>query len=149
LKILYLSTLYTPNLVGGAERVVQSLAEDMVAAGHEAVVLSTTSQESTVNRVNGVKIYYIHLKNVYWPYGEKVNPAPIKALWHALDTYNPCPYTPHHGFFLLDLARSRSAGVAFGAHLARLLSALSQIYDVSRWKQLRGAVCAVSAICPT
>jgi glycosyltransferase involved in cell wall biosynthesis len=86
---LYLSTLYTPNLVGGAERVVQSLAEDMVAAGHEAVVLSTTAQESTVKRVNGVKIYYIHLKNVYWPYGEKVNPAPIKALWHALDTYNP------------------------------------------------------------
>jgi glycosyltransferase involved in cell wall biosynthesis len=89
LKILYISTLYTPNLVGGAERVVQSLAENMAAAGHEAIVLSATPHKNTVNWVNGVKIHYIHLKNIYWPYGEKVNAAPAKALWHAFDTYNP------------------------------------------------------------
>jgi glycosyltransferase involved in cell wall biosynthesis len=89
LKILYISTLYTPNLVGGAERVVQSLAEDMAAAGHETVVLSATPQKSTVNWLNGVKVYYINLKNVYWPYGEKSNAAAAKALWHAFDTYNP------------------------------------------------------------
>ena len=89
MKILYISTLYTPNLVGGAERVVQSIAEDMAVAGHEVVVLSATSQKSTVSWVNGVKVYYINLKNVYWPYGEKSNAAAAKALWHAFDTYNP------------------------------------------------------------
>lgn len=89
MKILFVSTLYTPNLVGGAERVVQSLAEDMSAAGHETVVLSATPQKSTVNWLNGVKVYYINLKNVYWPYGEKSNAAAAKALWHAFDTYNP------------------------------------------------------------
>jgi glycosyltransferase involved in cell wall biosynthesis len=89
LKILYISTLYTPNLIGGAERVVQSIAEDMAAAGHETVVLSATPQKSTVSWLNGVKVYYINLKNVYWPYGEKQNAAAAKALWHAFDTYNP------------------------------------------------------------
>jgi glycosyltransferase involved in cell wall biosynthesis len=89
LKVLYINTLYNPNYVGGAERVVQSLAEDMAASGHETVVLSAAPQKGTVNWVNGVKVYYINLKNVYWPYGEKANASPAKALWHAFDTYNP------------------------------------------------------------
>jgi glycosyltransferase involved in cell wall biosynthesis len=89
LKILYISTLYSPNLVGGAERVAQSIAEDMAAAGHETVVLSTTPQKSSVDWINGVKVYYINLKNIYWPYGEKAHAALSKALWHAFDIYNP------------------------------------------------------------
>ena len=39
--------------------------------------------------VNGVKVYYVGLKNFYWPFGERENYRALKPLAHALDTYNP------------------------------------------------------------
>lgn len=90
MKILFVNTLYTPHLVGGAERFVQSLAEDLVRVGHDAVVVSTTPQRGNrVRRVDGVKVYYIGLKNLYWPFGDKENYTVLKPLAHALDTYHP------------------------------------------------------------
>jgi glycosyltransferase involved in cell wall biosynthesis len=88
-KILLVSTRYAPNVVGGAERVVQSLAEAMVGAGHQVTVVSTAPQQGTrTDWVSGVKVYYVGLRNVYWPSWDKENPKVLKPLWHALDTYN-------------------------------------------------------------
>ena len=90
MKILYINTLYAPNNVGGAERVVQSLAEGVARAGHQAVVVSAAAQAGTqTNWVNGVKAYYVGLKNVYWPYEDKRFHPALKAAYHVLDTYNP------------------------------------------------------------
>ena len=83
------NTLYTPNLFGGAERSVQSLAEALVTKGHEVTVVSTHARPKTQQGVvNGVKVYYVGLKNLYWPFGSS-QPEPLKPLWHAVDTYNP------------------------------------------------------------
>ena len=90
MKILFVNTLYTPHSVGGAERFVQSLAEGLIKVGHDAVVASTAPQKGTrIDRINGVKVYYIGLKNLYWPFGDKKNPSVLKPLAHALGTYNP------------------------------------------------------------
>ena len=90
MKTLFLNTWYTPNLEGGAERVIQSLAEGSVNAGHRAVVISVGPKKGTwTDRINGVKVYYVGLKNLYWPYENKGKPNVLKPLWHALDTYNP------------------------------------------------------------
>lgn len=90
LKILIVNTLYTPNLIGGAERSVQVLAEGLVMAGHSAVVVSTAPNRGvTTACLNGVRAYYIGLKNLYWPFGHTRIPAPTKLLWHALDSYHP------------------------------------------------------------
>lgn len=90
MKILFINTLYTPNLVGGAERVVQSLAEGAVEAGHRSVVVSMGPQKGVrTTWVKGVKAYYVGLKNFYWPLENNKAPGVIKPLWHALDTYNP------------------------------------------------------------
>jgi glycosyltransferase involved in cell wall biosynthesis len=87
---MYVTSLYTPNLIGGAERVVQSLAESMVEAGHHALVVSAAPQEGTrVDWINGVKVYYIGLKNLYWPYRDGNKPRLLKPFWHGLDTFNP------------------------------------------------------------
>jgi glycosyltransferase involved in cell wall biosynthesis len=87
---MFLNTLYAPNLVGGAERVVQSLAEGAVDAGHQAVVVSLGEQKGVRSSwVNGVKVYYVGNRNLYWAFREGGAPVALKPLWHALDTYNP------------------------------------------------------------
>jgi glycosyltransferase involved in cell wall biosynthesis len=87
-KLLFINTLYAPYAVGGAERVVQSLAEGMTEAGHEAVVVATAPGKGTSAAwVNGTKVYYVGLRNLYWPFGERKNSTALKPLWHALDTH--------------------------------------------------------------
>ena len=88
-RIVLLNTLYAPHFVGGAERSVQSLAEALVATGHEVSVISTQARAGVRQAcINGVKVYYVGLKNLYWPFGAG-KAAPLKPLWHALDSYNP------------------------------------------------------------
>lgn len=90
MKVLFVNTLYAPNLVGGAERILQSVAEGMVEAGHEAIVVSAAPRKGTrTGWINGVKVYYVGLRNLYWPFRKEGNPAALKPLWHALDTRNP------------------------------------------------------------
>jgi glycosyltransferase involved in cell wall biosynthesis len=87
-KLLFINTLYAPYAMGGAERVVQSLAEGITEAGHEAVVVATAPGKGTrAAWVNGAKVHYVGLRNLYWPFGERKNPAALKPLWHALDTH--------------------------------------------------------------
>lgn len=79
-------------MVGGAERSVQFLAESLVEEKHQAVVLTTTDGKAKIDYLNGVKVYYIGIKNVYHPHinnkGTKINSV-LKPLWHAIDIYNP------------------------------------------------------------
>jgi glycosyltransferase involved in cell wall biosynthesis len=94
MKVLIINTLYHPNVLGGAERSVQFLAEGLVHAGHEAVVVSAVPGDGvSVSWVNGVKIYYVGLRNVYWPFNrvgrQGVRKILLKPLWHLIDTYNP------------------------------------------------------------
>ncbi len=89
MKIVYLNTLYEPNIRGGAERSVQALAEKMARDGHDVSVLTSaaTGDESS-SCINGVKVHYLPQVNVYrWPQAPS-NQA-VKLAWHAVDTYNP------------------------------------------------------------
>lgn len=90
MKILIVNTLYHPHVLGGAERSVQFLAEALAHAGHKPVVVSASSNRGVqVNEVNGVKVYYVGIKNLYWPFHRKQTPIFFKPLWHFVDTYNP------------------------------------------------------------
>jgi glycosyltransferase involved in cell wall biosynthesis len=88
IKILFVNSLYHPHFLGGAERIVQSLAEGLVKAGHQAVVVSTAPRRRLPEQINGVTVYYLEGKNLYWPFGGD-NPLLLKPLWHLVDTYNP------------------------------------------------------------
>jgi glycosyltransferase involved in cell wall biosynthesis len=89
MKVLLANTLYDPYIVGGAERSVQLLAEALLQAGHEVVVVSTRPEPKVqVVQVNGVKVYYVGLRNVYWPFGGRKRGLAPKILWHAIDTHN-------------------------------------------------------------
>ncbi|BCE00392.1 glycosyltransferase family 4 protein [Marinicellulosiphila megalodicopiae] len=90
MKILYVVNTYYPDVNGGAPRSVQLLAESMVADGHEAVVvrLSNNSKKELYTH-NGVKVYSMPIRNIFFP-REEITPHKIKRLcWHILDMFNP------------------------------------------------------------
>jgi len=68
MKLLLISTLYPPHVIGGAEKAAAQLAEALVRRGHEVVVASLYpgSSEVVENR-NGVRVYRLPLDNFYWP----------------------------------------------------------------------------------
>jgi len=53
------------------------------------VVVSTSPGRGVqVAHVNEVKVYYVGLKNLYWPFRDRATPVVLKPIWHAIDTYN-------------------------------------------------------------
>jgi glycosyltransferase involved in cell wall biosynthesis len=89
MKILILS-FYPPYVIGGGEVVAQRLAEGLLAKGHDVVVVSPSRYwRVKTQEVNGVKVYYVPTKNIYFSTEPKKRPAVVKAVWHALDSYNP------------------------------------------------------------
>ena len=90
MKVLFISSLYYPNQLGGAEKVVRTVAEGMLEHGHEPVVITMhDGPRDRTDRVNGVTVHYIGLKNIYWPYSHEERPGIAKALWHGINRYNP------------------------------------------------------------
>ena len=90
MKFLCASILYTPYTYGGAERTLQTIAEGLVAKGHEVTVF-TTGPDAGIEeeQLNGVNIIRTGMKNVYW-HAVRNKPSKWKrGLWHLLDIYNP------------------------------------------------------------
>jgi len=89
LKILLGSSLYEPNAIGGAEKVVQALATDFIRHGHQVVIITTQPKGRAVQRtVQGASVYYVPVRNLYRPFNrDEVGPI-RKALWRVVDSYN-------------------------------------------------------------
>jgi glycosyltransferase involved in cell wall biosynthesis len=89
-KIFLVNSLYPPDVVGGAEKSVMLLAESFVGAGHEVVIACLTKEHrQSVAMQNGVKVYRLPLKNIYWPFDAKSHPLLARIAWHLIDIYNP------------------------------------------------------------
>jgi glycosyltransferase involved in cell wall biosynthesis len=90
MKVMFVSTRYHPYELGGAEATVRLLAEGLVRAGGRAVVVSLAPDGKSHERtINGVRVHYIPLFNVFFPHGSKPQPAWRKALWQLIDAWNP------------------------------------------------------------
>lgn len=87
MKILLFNTLYYPNIIGGAERSVQLLAEDLQLLGHETIVVSIGDNDS-IQVNNGVKVYCFHHRNVYWGIKSGDKTLMKKFIWHFIDIFN-------------------------------------------------------------
>jgi len=88
MKVLMFNSLYYPNIVGGAERSVQILAEGLLKKKIVPVIV-TTSDRNFIDYVNGVKVYYIRIPNLYWMKFSKEQPRWKKPFWHLIDMCNP------------------------------------------------------------
>lgn len=88
MKIALIATLYPPYILGGAEHSTALLAKQWQAMGHEVLVI-TTALSDMHEVMDGVRVERIANKNIYWRFPQRDKPILRKALWHAVDTYNP------------------------------------------------------------
>jgi glycosyltransferase involved in cell wall biosynthesis len=91
MKILLVSTLYPPHVIGGAEKAASLLGEALVRHGHDVVAVSLHPGEGeVVEERNGVRVYRLPLNNFYWPFGRKEKPNALLRLgWHLREIWNP------------------------------------------------------------
>ena len=89
MKILMVNNLYYPNIKGGAEKTAQLLAEEL-HRNNVSTVICTTAHNSIINMVNGVKVYYIGIKNLF-SISETHKPALTTEIIMA-----PCRYLQSH-----------------------------------------------------
>ena len=92
MKILMISSLYPPNNIGGAEKAVQILSEGLAKRGHSIMVITTQPTGlSTTKVINGVRVYYVPVRNIQHPFFAKssIEQSLLKAVWHGIDSYNP------------------------------------------------------------
>lgn len=89
MNILFLSSLYTPHIGGGAEIILQRTAEGLARRGCRVSVLVTgpdagLSEES----LNRVRVYRAGLRNFYWHYTDQRHGRLLRLGWHLRDRYN-------------------------------------------------------------
>lgn len=66
MRILHLSMLYPPHILGGAERSVAMLAEAQVALGHHVAAACTTPGEFMREHRNGVSVFRMPHETSFW-----------------------------------------------------------------------------------
>ena len=65
-RVLHLSSLYPPHIVGGAERSVSMLAEAQAAAGWDVAAACLTPGEAAEEVRNGVQVFRMPHGNDFW-----------------------------------------------------------------------------------
>lgn len=78
-------------MAGGAELIVQYLAEGLAGHGHRVTVVSTCGPEMEpypVEQRNGVEVIRFFPKNLYWHWTRGNRPGYQKTLWHMRDAWN-------------------------------------------------------------
>ena len=90
-KLLLVSNLYPPYVLGGAELIASYLAEEFASRGHQVSVITTCApdQEGVRREVlNGVAVYRFFPQNPYWQYDRSPRPTLRTAFWHLKDLHN-------------------------------------------------------------
>src|SRR5690606_15956990 len=88
LKILIFNTLYYPIQIGGAEVSVRDLAKELQKSGIEVGIV-TLGEKNEKYLDNGILVWRIKLKNMFWPFAGKIPPWTLKSMWHVIDVFNP------------------------------------------------------------
>jgi glycosyltransferase involved in cell wall biosynthesis len=90
MRILIINTLYAPLILGGAERSVTLLAEELARSGDQVSVATLhPGSEETVESLNGVRVYRLPMDNRYWPFERSRKPGTAARIrWHMGDIWN-------------------------------------------------------------
>lgn len=89
MRILHLNVLYPPNVQGGAERFVATLAQQQAKRGHDVAVATLTRRPQPVADEQGVKVYRIGHGGLYWFEDWKKHSAPVRYANKMLTNWNP------------------------------------------------------------
>lgn len=90
MKILLVNNFYAPNVLGGAERSVQFLAEGLATAGEDVSVASlNTSGETAEGEVNNVAVHYLRPTRFGTPQSDKTRSLAGRIAWHVAPSFDP------------------------------------------------------------
>ncbi len=89
MRILFINTLYPPDIGGGAEITLSNLVNGLSRRGHETSVLTTHGGRGLkTSLVNDIGVYRLGIRNIYWHFSSLIQPSWKRFLWHTLDSYN-------------------------------------------------------------
>lgn len=86
MKIALVNTILSTQSDAGAEGVVRLFAAELVRQGHDIILV--TSSENEVPGLDGQHVA-LGTSNIYSPYPERRHSPLAKAVFHAIDGYNP------------------------------------------------------------
>ncbi|QHN08747.1 glycosyltransferase family 4 protein [Methanothermobacter sp. THM-2] len=86
MKIVFISSLYPPEIMGGAEIVVKNIATELIKRGHEVIII-TTGRETKIEDLGNIKIYRLKL-NLYFLLEFTSQHISKRLLWQVVDLLN-------------------------------------------------------------
>lgn len=89
MKILMVATNYDAPVGGGGQKSLRTLVDALVLEGHDVVVAALAHDEPGIKEVNGVKVHYLPVRNIFRPVDSVQRAAPARILYHTLDVFNP------------------------------------------------------------
>lgn len=92
MKICYITNLYPPHVLGGAEIVVKKIATQM--AKKHTVIIITTSPDNNhhIIKQDSIIIYQLNTTKLYPVYKQTEASGVKKPLWHLFDLWNKDTY---------------------------------------------------------
>ena len=89
MKVLYVNSLYPPDVGGGAEVALAAMVQGFRRRGQQVAVLSTHAGGGVLRElVDGVPVYRMANRNIYPFFPPQARPAWQRSLWHAIDSAN-------------------------------------------------------------
>ena len=88
MRVLHLGSLYPPYVLGGAERVVELLAEGMAARGIDTAVAHLAPSPTPHTRRNGVAVHPLRHRNPLWIERSALYSSPARHLNKLATLFN-------------------------------------------------------------
>jgi len=88
MRVLHLSSLYAPHFYGGAERVVQVLAEGTAELGIETAVACLVPERKPRSELNGVQVFPLEHGNPIWMEDVAKYPGVLRKLSKTATLFN-------------------------------------------------------------
>lgn len=92
MKVLVVSALYPPEVIGGAEITLAAICDALKARGHEIVVLTVGGAAADYVAPSGVRVMRRRIPNLYPALPLRPHSRLARAMWHGLDAFNPGGY---------------------------------------------------------
>ncbi|SCW52110.1 Glycosyltransferase involved in cell wall bisynthesis [Paenibacillus tianmuensis] len=93
MNIVIMNSLYSPDIIGGAEISTQILAETLSGAGLRVSVVTVGAQNRSIgvvtDTVGGIEIIRVPHNNLYWLGESKGKSGVSKVIRRLIDIYNP------------------------------------------------------------
>ena len=89
-RILLISSLYPPRVIGGAEIVVRNLAAGFAKQGHQVCVATLAPRAQAKDWLDaGVSVKQFEMRYRHWPFAGAKTSRLQKFLWHVADNFDP------------------------------------------------------------